>query len=151
MADFQSSTVVNAPVEKVVAFVSDVKNLPKYLPTVKGAERSGEDHVKLQGKVDGDGYTGEGFFRTVEPNKRLEWGSEDHDYRGAMQFDAEGGGTKVTIDLHTNPPQDRKEGIEERSDQDWKSQMEEGIGRSLQSIKQQVEGTGGKDEIPESH
>ncbi len=150
MADFSSTLLVQAPPEAVCDFVVDVKNLPKYLPTIKSAESTSADHVKVHGEMEDDEYTGEGFFRTVEPNRKLEWGSEDHDYNGSMEFSPDGTGTNVTIRLHMNPPEDRKQGMEEKSGGDWAGQMQEGIERSLHSIKNHVEGTGGKDEVPES-
>ena len=150
MADFNSSVSVNASPEDVFAFVSDVSNLPKYLPTVKNVHTLDGDRIAVQGRAGDDTYNQDGFFRASGGN-RLEWGSDgDKDYHGAMDISGDDGMTTVSVMLHLNPPPQDAGQIEENAGEDWKSQMQEGVERCLQSIKNHLEGTGGKDEIPES-
>ena len=150
MADFNSSISVNASQQDVFAFVSDVANLPKYLPTVKNAHALDGERISVQGRAGDDTYNQDGFFRTMN-NNRLEWGSDgDKDYHGSMDIAGEGEMSTVTVQLHLNPPPQKAGQIEENSGEDWESQMQEGTERCLQSIKNHLEGKGGKDEIPES-
>jgi uncharacterized membrane protein len=153
MPDFESKITVSAPKQAVFAFVSEVANLPKYLPTVKHAEvAEGQDHIRVTSEVQGESRTQDGFFRQATPGERLEWGSDgDKDYHGAMDIkDADANQSTVTVYLHLNPPPQDAQDIEQRSGQDFEQKMQEGVERCLQSIKNAVEGTGGKSEIPES-
>ncbi len=152
MADFESSISVNAPAPSVFDFVSRVENLPQYLPTVKNAEPAeGGERVRVTSVIQNESHTQDGFFRVAAPGRRLEWGSDgDKDYHGSMDLQDGGGQTTVTVRLHLNPPPEKAGEIEQRSGQDWESQMQEGVERCLQSIKNICEGTGGKSEIPES-
>ncbi len=49
MAEFEHSMTMRASADRVVAFVTDVQNMPKYLPTTKAAQLQGEDRVRVQG------------------------------------------------------------------------------------------------------
>ena len=150
MSDLTGSIQIAAPPQSVFDFVSDIGNLPKYLPTVKAASDAGTDMVNVTSVVDNEQHMGHGFFRTPGVDQPLTWGSDDQkDYEGSMLIEAAGGGSNLSMTLHINPPPQDTENIEERTG-DFTSQMQEGVNRCLQSIKNHVEGTGGKDEIPES-
>ncbi len=43
MAEYSDRIDVAAPADAVFAFISDIGNLPKYLPTVQGAHAHGAD------------------------------------------------------------------------------------------------------------
>ena len=151
MADLTGNITINASPQAVFDFVSDISNLPLYLPTVKAAEDAGKDHVQVTSVVDNDSHTQQGYFRTPGVGQPITWGSDDDkDYEGSMLIEASEHGSNLMLSMHLAPPPQDKQGIEARSDQDFASQMQEGVDRCLQSIKSQVEGTGGKDEIPES-
>ena len=152
MPDFESSVAVQATPQAVFDFVSRIENLPKYLPTVKQAESAGGDRIRVTSVVQDESRTQDGFFRHAAPDQPLEWGSDgDKDYHGSMEIADDGGGAAlVRIRLHLNPPPQKAGEIEQRSGESFESQMQEGVERCLQSIKNLVEGTGGKSEIPES-
>lgn len=152
MPDFNGSLTVAAPPSAVFDFVSKVGNLPQYLPTVKQAESAGPDRIRVTSVIEDESRTQDGFFRVATPGRRLEWGSDgDKDYHGSMDLAEAGQGqTNVTVQLHLNPPPQKAGEIEQRSGESFESQMQEGVERCLQSIKNIVEGKGGKSEIPES-
>ncbi len=151
MADLSGSITISAPPRAVFAFVSEISNLPQYLPTVKAAEDAGQGRVQVTSVVENESHTQDGYFRTPGVDQPITWGSDgDKDYEGSMLIEASEHGSNLILSLHLNPPPQKAEDIEARTDQDFASQMQEGINRCLQSIKNQVEGTGGKDEIPES-
>ena len=47
MPEFEQSLRMEAPPDSVLAFVSDVRNLPAYVPTTKDAQSQGPDRVRL--------------------------------------------------------------------------------------------------------
>ncbi len=152
MADLSGNITINASPQDVFRFVSDISNLPQYLPTVKDAKDAGRERVQVTSVVENESHTQDGFFRTPGVDQPITWGSDgDKDYHGSMEIKDAGNGTSaLSLTMHLNPPPQDAQGIEQRTGEDFGSQMQEGVNRCLQSIKNQVEGSGGKDEIPES-
>ncbi len=152
MPDFEGHISIAASGQEVWDFVSQIANLPKYLPTVKKAEDIGGGRIRVRSEVENEAREQDGFFRVAVAGERLEWGSDgDKDYHGFMELTDNGHGeTGVMVHLHLNPPPQDKAAIENRSDADFESKMQEGVEKCLQSIKGNVEGTGGKEEISES-
>ncbi|HXG65052.1 MAG TPA: SRPBCC family protein [Blastocatellia bacterium] len=86
MKEYEHTVVVEASSGKVFDFVSDVQNLPRYLPTVRNAEALEGERVRLQGESAGRQYENEGVFRVDKENRRIEWGSVDEGrYRGWLE------------------------------------------------------------------
>ena len=131
--EFESSTYVQAAPDAVFDFVSDIGNMPKYMPTTKSAESQGEGRVRVQGGGEGFSYDSDGYLRRNEESNRLEWGADEGHYNGWMSVDAQGEGANVTIHLTFK----NQEGIPSEH-------VNEGLQTALQSIKNEVEGTGGK-------
>eukprot|EP00012_Vannella_robusta_P004249 CAMPEP_0206186746 /NCGR_PEP_ID=MMETSP0166-20121206/2581_1 /ASSEMBLY_ACC=CAM_ASM_000260 /TAXON_ID=95228 /ORGANISM="Vannella robusta, Strain DIVA3 518/3/11/1/6" /LENGTH=144 /DNA_ID=CAMNT_0053602179 /DNA_START=27 /DNA_END=461 /DNA_ORIENTATION=- len=139
----ESSLVVEASPDEVYKFVSDIKNMPKYMPTTKCAEKAGKERVHVAGEGDGFQYDTEGYLRRNNSDEgRLEWGSDEHAYKGWMKVEPHKGGSKVTIHLTF------KEG---EYDEIPCKHVTEGLEAGLKSIKQQTEGTGGKVKPPVEH
>ena len=103
------------------AWVSDVNNLPHYLPPIKSAElKDGGDRVWLKGEIPDQGeFENEGYFRVHEQERRMEWGAEVYrDYSGELSVSENGGGqSTVTVRLRFGP-QTVEEDIQEQSDED---------------------------------
>ena len=80
--------------------------------------------------------------RVVQQAKRLEWGADEGYYSGWMQMTGEGDRSDVTvhISLRGKPPGAPDDGAPSRSD------VQEGLQKGLESIKNYVEGHGGKEE-----
>ena len=149
MGNYQKSITINATRQQIEDYVSNVKNLPKYLATTKNAEPQQGERVRVQGQSPtGQTYDSDGYFRMDKSRNRMEWGSDgEHQYSGWMEFkDASSSSsqpTEVTVHLSITPPKRMKEGMEQREGS-ADTAIEEGIEKSLQSLKNEIEGTGGK-------
>lgn len=141
MPDFQKSIDVDAPRQKVVDYISNVENMPQYLPSVTEAKKEDSDHVHMAVNINGQHHEDSGFYRENEDGS-LSWGSEDHDYHGEMSFQGDDNRTTITLHLHMNPPPDLDKRMEQNSGGNWESKIDEGITRALDSIKNFVEGRG---------
>ena len=144
MPEFRQSMTIGAPPEEVLDFIADIRNLPKYLPTTKAAEPQGPDRVRVQGEAHEHKYDSDGYLRCNREAMRLEWGADEGYYSGNMQVKQDGGPGKaevtVAISLRGQPP-GAKPG-EGPSEED----VNEGLRKSLESIRNHLEGTGGKEE-----
>ena len=145
MAEYEQTVKINAEPDAVFDFVSDVSNLPKYLPTTRHAETNGPDRVRVQGDVRGHSYDSDGFM-TVDPvDYHMEWGSDgENQYRGSLDVEDAGDGTcDVTVHLSFTPRPDMARQMDQSSG-DHDTAIHEGIAAALQSIKNIVEGHGVK-------
>lgn len=137
---FEETRRIPAAPEDVFAFVSDVRNLPRYLPTTTWAAPQGEDRVRLAGSAAGKQYEDDGYLRCDQPAMRMEWGADEHHYSGEMQIRPDGDGSQVTVRLQfRTPPQDGRPGGGPSE-----ADIREGLRKALQSIENQVTGSGGK-------
>jgi uncharacterized membrane protein len=143
MGEYEQTMTMQAPPERVIEFVADIRNMPSYLPTTKSAQAQGEDRVRVQGEAQGHKYDSDGFLRRDAQAKRLEWGADEGYYSGWLQVSDDGsGGSAVTvhISLRGHPP--GSDGSNAPSDE----QINEGLVKGLRSIQNHVEGRGGKEE-----
>ena len=144
MPEFSQSLTIAAPPDEVLDFISDVRNLPKYLPTTKSAQSQGEERVRVQGEAHHHPYDADGYLRCDREAMRLEWGADEGYYSGSMEVDEgedeETSEVTVQIVLRGKPP-GAPEG-EGPSEDD----INEGLMKSLESIRNHLEGEGGKEE-----
>lgn len=148
--DFEQSIRVAAPVDDVFTYLADVRNVPQYLPTVKHAEPQQGDRIHTQGQVGEHSYDSDGHFRIDHQNHRIEWGSDgENDYRGRMEVQGDGDSEcTVRVYLHYAPPAEMAQRMAEQSPgHSFEAAMNEGIGKTLESIRRNCEGEGGKVEI----
>ena len=155
MSEYIHSITVEAPAKKVFAYVSDVDNLPDYIPTVHNAEPETNEQVRLQGEAAGHQYDSGGSFRVDEDNMRVEWGSQENsNYKGLLTVKpnassrdntSSGAATncEVTISISFEPQPERVEQFRQQG-KDTDEVVREGIQKALLSIKNQCEGVGGK-------
>lgn len=144
MAEYEQSLMMKAPPMRVLDFIADVKNLPKYLPTTKSAQPQGEERVRVQGEAHEHPYDSDGYLRCDRQAMRLEWGADEGYYSGAMQVREDGGpgSSIVTVQLSMRgSPPGARDG-EGPSDEE----INEALVKSLRSIRNHLEGTGGKEE-----
>jgi uncharacterized membrane protein len=92
---------VAASPDHVFAALADVGNLPRYVPQLTAAERLDGDRVKVQARYEGHTQEGEAWFRTDESERRIEWGSLSSAYRGWIQVEPDGQGSRLTLYLAT--------------------------------------------------
>ena len=147
--EFEESITVDAVADNVFDFVSDVKNVPQYLPTVKNAQPQQGERIRTQGQVGERTYDSDGHFRVDKQSHRIEWGSDgENDYNGWLEVQDQEARSLVTVHIHYSPKPEILQRMVERSpDHSFDSVMNEGISKALESIKRICEGTGGKEEI----
>lgn len=139
--DYEETLAIDAEPENVFAFVADVRNLPKYLPTTKSAKSTGEDRVEVNGSAAGHDYSAEGFLRADESAMRMEWGADEDYYSGWLQVRPADDGSEVTVHISMRGPTPGGRG-EGPSPED----VREGLRKGLESIRNHCQGDGGKEE-----
>jgi hypothetical protein len=110
MADYERSTMVNnvAP-DAAFDYLSNPANMPSYIVGMTRAVPSG-DGLNVSADVAGRGTEqGEAAFRADAGSRKLEWSRAGHDYRGELQVADAGGGSKITIKVHTHDDSDAEQ------------------------------------------
>jgi uncharacterized protein YndB with AHSA1/START domain len=156
--EYEQSRTIDAPPEEVFAWLSDVGNLPKYLPpvvdsSVEGPSAEGVPGQRIKTKLeypgeDGGTFDAEGYLAVDDRERRMEWGAEEgRDYSGWLTVADRGeGGSEVVVHLSFGERSAGPE-IEERSPE-GRDPLAEGISATLESIRRQVEEGSGKLEAP---
>ncbi|MER5673632.1 WhiB family transcriptional regulator [Pseudonocardia alni] len=107
MADFHASTTVNADAAALFAFLSDIRNLPRYFSRMTAARPGDGNEVHTEAQTpDGTRVEGDAWFEVDRDARRIAWGSEGPgDYRGSLEVTdigtGSGPGSQVTVWLHT--------------------------------------------------
>jgi len=144
MPDYEHSLAIEASPDAVFDFVSDIANLPKYLPTTHKAEAQPGGRVRVQGEAGGHAYDSDGYFRLDAPNRRMEWGSDgENRYLGWLEIDGAADECEVTVHLTFQPKPEQSERMDEQTGDRDKTIMD-GLVAALESIRNYAEGQGGK-------
>ncbi len=132
MGDYEASTTVNIDPDRLFDYLSDVENLPNYLPRLTEAHKTHDDKVDVTAVIQPDGepkreVEGEASMDVVEPGRKLRWASPGpNDYHGELDVDSAADGTStLTVRLHT----EHAEG----------DQIDRGLEEALNGIKSAVE------------
>lgn len=91
---------VSAAPDAVYAAIADVSNLPRFVPQMTAARSGGDGQVQVDARYEGREQHGEATFTTDAAARRIEWGSPSG-YRGWMQVDGDGDGSRLTLFLET--------------------------------------------------
>lgn len=91
---------VAAAPDAVFAAIADVRNLPKFVPQMTGAQPTGDTRVQIDARYDGREQHGEASFSADESRRRIEWSAESG-YHGWMQVEPDGDGSRLTLFLNT--------------------------------------------------
>jgi carbon monoxide dehydrogenase subunit G len=94
---------VAAPPEAVYAAIADVSNLPSFVPQMTAAREAGDGKVEVDARYEGHEQHGEASFNRDDAARRIEW-SAGSGYRGWMQVDEDGDGSRLTLFLDTPHP-----------------------------------------------
>jgi uncharacterized membrane protein len=97
---------VAAPADAVYAAISDLGNLPRFVPQMTAARRGDGDRVEIDARYDGHTQHGEAAFRTDDGARRIEW-SAPSGYHGWMKVDPDGDGSRLTLFLETRQGSER--------------------------------------------
>ena len=150
--EYEKRHTIYRPADEVFEWLSSVENLPHYLPPVKEAEAEGPaaagkpgQRIKLQVEIPGHYETeGEGYFHADEEARRLEWGAEfSRDYSGWLTVE-ESAENECVVTAHLSFGSRSVEGEAQGESGDDRDPMEEGISRTLESIRRQLEEGRGK-------
>jgi hypothetical protein len=156
MEEYEQARAIAVPPEEAFAWLSDVGNLPSYLPPVTDASIQGPSEGDNPGQKvrttleypGGDGsFDAEGYFAINEGARRMEWGAEaGRDYSGWLEVAAEGAGSLVTV--HLNFGERSVEPEVEKQSSEGEHPLADGIAATLESIRRQLEEGSGKVEPP---
>lgn len=117
--DFEQSISVNASADRIFEYLSDVRNVPEYLPTVKKADRQADDRIHTQGQVGEHTYDADGHFNIDRQRQKIEWGSDgENEYGGWMEVNDSGNNqAEVKVHIHYAPKPETKQRMEQQSPQ----------------------------------
>jgi uncharacterized protein YndB with AHSA1/START domain len=101
---------VAAPAEAVYAAISDLSNLPRFVPQMTAARQAAGDRVEIDARYDGHEQHGEASFRVDDNKRRIEW-SAPSGYHGWMKVDPDGDGSRLTLFLKTRHGAERDHDI----------------------------------------
>ncbi len=152
MSEYEQTQAIAVPPDEAFAWLSDVGNLPDYLPPVTDASIEGPSEGDNPGyKVrttlqypGGEGsFDAEGYLAVDEGARRMEWGAEaGRDYSGWLEVAPDGGGSLVTVHLSFGERSVEPE-MRENSGE-GEDPLSEGISATLESIRRQLEEGSGK-------
>src|SRR5215213_3420684 len=146
MAEYERARLVQASPDDVFAFVSDASNLLTILPTVDTVEPQAAGGVEVHGEVRGQTYEDDGWFRVNAARRRIEWGADEHDYSGWLTVSDEDGRAQVVAHLAFAPsvtPSGAPISGEPAAEPD---PIEQSLEAALDSLRNLMEGRGGKEE-----
>lgn len=118
MPEFERSETIDASPVETYRFVSDPRNLPKYVATMVMAQPQSKDMLRVAAEVSGRHEEGDARFKGDEHRRRIEWGGTANGYSGWLQVDPDrdGGRARVTIHL-TTATEDERDEIERALDE----------------------------------
>lgn len=145
MSEYHHSQRVQASADQVFAFVSDSHNLPKYLPTVRQATPQAGERIRVQGEAGGHQYDSDGFFKVNPETRRMEWGSDgENNYQGWLEVQPDGEDNSLVIVRLWFEPQAHQAKQFEQQTGDRDRTIQRGLEDALASIRNLLEGRGGK-------
>src|SRR5262245_59183322 len=146
MAEYERSRLIQASEDDVFAFVSDVNNLPVFVPTVRAVEPQEGEQVLVRGEIRGHNFENEGWFHVEPARRRVEWGDEERTYSGWLSTAAEDGGSRVIAHLSLPPYVTPSGAPVTGEDPAEREQIEASLEAALDSLRNVMEGRGGKEE-----
>lgn len=97
---------VAAPAQRVYEVLSDVENLPRYVPQLTAARPREGDVVEVEARYEGRTQHGEASFDHDDATRTIRWSSAGG-YAGSLRVDDDaGGGARLTLHLHTTHDED---------------------------------------------
>ena len=148
MSHYSSELKVAADPDQVFDYVKKPENMPKYLPTVHGAHDEGAGRVAVDGEAAGHAYHSDGWFKIDDAARTMSWGSDgENEYSGSLTVRAheDHSHLEVRLDFKPNPGQEKAFEAQTGSRDET---VQNGLDAALRSIKNEVEGHGGKVPTP---
>jgi carbon monoxide dehydrogenase subunit G len=97
---YEHTEHVEAPPDAVYVAISDVTNLPSFVPQIPAARPAGEGRVEVDARYEGHEQDGKARFSADDAARKIEWGTANG-YHGWLQVDADGDGSRLTLFLDT--------------------------------------------------
>jgi uncharacterized protein YndB with AHSA1/START domain len=157
--EYEQSQAIDASPEEVFAWLSDVANLPEYLPPVVASSAEGPSAegvpgqrirttLEYPGQDEGRTFDAEGYLAVDERERRMEWGAEARrDYSGWLTVADRGeGSSEVVVHLSFGERSVEPE-MQERATE-GRDPLSEGVSATLESIRRQIEEGSGKVKTP---
>ena len=143
MTKVEKSIVVNQPIEKVFAYITNPRNNPKWQPDILDSQVSPDEPTHVGTRVtDVRTLLGRRLELTTEvvefePNRLLHVKSTSGPipFRGYITFEPVNGGTKVNILAEAEPT-----GFFKLAERMFSSTWRKGLEDSLNKLKEQLEG-----------
>ena len=156
--EYEQSQTIDAPPQEVFAWLSDVGNLPEYLPPVVASSVEGPSAEGVPGRrirttleYPGEGggtFEAEGYLAVDEQERRMEWGAEaGRDYSGWLTVGNHGEGASEVV-VHLSFGERSVEPEMQEQAPEGRDPLAEGISATLESIRRQIEEGSGKVEAP---
>lgn len=101
---------VAASADAVYAAISDVSNLPKFVPQMTAARPAADGKVEIDARYEGREQHGEATFEADAGKKRIAWSSPSG-YQGWMRVDPDGDGSRLTLFLETKHSSEREHDV----------------------------------------
>lgn len=143
---YERSRRIDASPEDIFAFVSTIRNLQNFVPTVHSAEVVTEEHVRVQGKDGSTSYEDDGWLRADPAQRRLEWAVAERDYSGWMTISGVDEASEVITHLSIRPRVDDNRRPLTGESRETPDPTEEGLEAAMDSLRNLIEGRGGKEE-----
>lgn len=144
MSHYESELKVQAEPDAIFAYVKDPENMPKYLSTVHEAHAQGPDRVSVDGEAAGHEYHSDGWFKVDDDARTMSWGSDgENKYSGHLTVRPHEDHSHVAVALDFEPKPGQEAAFEAQTGSRDET-VQKGLDAALQSIKNEMEGTGGK-------
>lgn len=144
MVEYERSRRIEATEREVFDFISNLRNMPNYLPTVESAEKVADGRIRLRGKNDDAEFEDDGWINIDRDLHRIEWGNDEHTYRGWLKVSGNNGSSQLVAHLSLEPrysPSGRPLTGEPAKQPD---PVEEGLEAAMDSLRNLIEGSGGE-------
>jgi carbon monoxide dehydrogenase subunit G len=99
--EHEQTTRLPVPPDRLYRTIADIGNLSRFVPPLRSVRRTDAGHVEVDAQYEGHEQHGQAWFRTDEAARRVEWGSEGQPYRGWMQVEPDGDGSRLTLHVTT--------------------------------------------------
>jgi hypothetical protein len=136
MSEFEHSILIDAAPQEIFSFVSDLNNLPKFMP------RSGRSDSNLPTF---GYYQSDGWVRVNPTEYFMEWGSDGENfYTGWLEVEELDNLSEVTVHISFLPKPHAFGPVESKIPAGDSEAIRHGLISALQSIRNILEGTGGR-------
>ncbi len=144
MSHYSSELKVKSDPDSVFDYVKKPENMPKYLPTVHGAHEQGAGRVAVDGEAAGHDYHSDGWFKVDDTERTMSWGSDgENKYSGSLTVRAHEDHSHLQVQLDFEPKPGQEEAFKAQTGSRDET-VQKGLDAALQSIKNEIEGEGGK-------